>query len=206
MNEARPPTTDLTTDTALIRAYVSNLTNNDHKVVVLMHSYGGQVGTNALAGLSGVRHLIYMCASAFKTGATMLDYVRDFEHMDLMPLVFDYADDGSVVVRDPKTTLLGPVTDEAETETYLKSLVRWNGKCMDQPLTACAWKEIPVTYVHTKLDMTVPFVYQEKMVEEMRKEGVEVETVVLEGGHCPNLTMTGEVVGVVEGVAAKMAG
>jgi hypothetical protein len=51
MNEERPPTADLATDTAVIRSYVENLVQNGRTVAVILYSYGGQVGTNALVGL-----------------------------------------------------------------------------------------------------------------------------------------------------------
>ena len=90
-SDARPPNTHLETDTALIRSYAEALINNDHETLVLMHSYGGQVGTNALSGLNtsgrsieglfgGVSHLIYMTATAIAEGKCMIDPVRDFGH------------------------------------------------------------------------------------------------------------------------------
>ena len=77
---------------------------------------------------------------------------------------------------------------------------------MYQAIENCAWKEegIGVSYIMTSDDMTVPLDYQKSMVEEMRAQGKEVETVELETGHCPNVTMTKEVTDVVNGVVEKM--
>jgi hypothetical protein len=36
-----------------------------------------------------------------------------------MPLVFDFAEDNTVLCRDPKTTLIGPGVEDTELETYL---------------------------------------------------------------------------------------
>ena len=208
MNEARPPNTDLATDTALIRAYVESLIDAGRTVITIMHSYGGQVGTNALHGLGprthqlgGVAHLIYMCAFALPEGGSMVSKVKEFGHEHLLPLAFDFADDVSCVSRDPKTLLVGPGVDDAEMEIYLSSLVRWNGKSIYQTIEHCAWREIPVTYVYTSQDMTIPLDYQKSMVEHMQAEGQIVHTVELATGHCPNLTMTQDVVEVVINVA-----
>ena len=212
MNEARPPNTDLTTDTAMIRGYVESLVDAGHTVIAIMHSYGGQVGTNALYGLGlkdrtqhgksgGVINLIYMCAFALPEGGSMVGKVKEFGHEHLLPLAFDFADDDSCVNRDPKTLLIGPNVEDVEAEAYVSSLVRWNGKSMYQAITHCAWREIPVTYIYTSQDMTVPLDYQKSMVEHMQAEGQTVSTFELATGHCPNLTMTQEVVDIVTHVA-----
>ncbi|KAF2868592.1 Alpha/beta hydrolase fold-1 [Massariosphaeria phaeospora] len=220
VSPTRPPTANLATDTAIIRAYAEDLLAAGHTVLAIMHSYGGQVGTNALCGLSsaaraaqglrgGIAHLMYVAAFALPEATCMIDKVREFGHEELLPLAFDFADDMSVVSRDAKTLLVGPVTAgdeaEAELEAYVGGLVRWNGQCMYDKIERCAWREdVGVTYVHCTRDMTVPFDYQKSMVEGMRAAGREVRTVEVETGHCPNFTKTAEVVRAVEGVVRKM--
>ncbi|KAF4636522.1 hypothetical protein G7Y89_g1558 [Cudoniella acicularis] len=215
VNRSRPPNADLATDTVLVREYVENLVNSGHIIVAIMHSYGGQVGTNALHGLGvesrakqgkagGVEHLIYMCASALTEGGAMIDKVKEFGHEYLMPLAFDFAEDDSCVSRDPKLLLIGPGCDDAEVEAYAASFQRWNGKCMYQPITHCAWREIPVTYIYTLQDMTLPLVYQKSMVEGLQAEGKKVATVELDTGHSPNLTMTKGVVDTISKVVDEM--
>ena len=214
----RPPTADLSTDTFFIKSYVSSLVEAGRTVVVLMHSYGGQVGTNALHGLGvnsrrerglagGVAKLIYLCAFALPEGKSMGDKVKEFGHEELMPLVFDFDEDGSVLCRDARGVLIGDVKEkegggkglsEEEIEEYLGSLVRWNGKCMSDPLTGvAAWREIEVVYVYTRDDVCVPLAYQESMVRYLEGEGRKVETVLLETGHAPGLVDVEGVVGVV---------
>lgn len=180
-----------------------------------MHSYGGQVGTNALYGLGkkvhdggdagGVSHLIYLSAFALPAGGSMIGVVKEFNHMHLMPIAFDFAEDDSCVCFDPKSCLIGSGegASGAEIETYLASLVRWNGKCMYQEITNCAWADIPASYLYTSEDMTVPVTYQKWMVEKMEEQGRKVvQTVELTTGHSPNLTQTQEVVDFVNQVAA----
>lgn len=215
MNGARPPNTDLITDTELVRGYVESLVDAGRSVIVIMHSYGGQVGTNALHGLGlnsrvqhekplpgGVAHLIYMCAFALPEGGSMVGKVKEFGHEHLLPVAFDFADDNSCLNRDPKTLLVGPGIEDGEAEVYVSSLVRWNGRSMYQEVTQTAWREIPVTYIHTSQDMTVPLDYQESMVDRMKEEGQEVHTFNLDTGHCPNVIKTEEIVDIVNEVAA----
>ncbi|KAH6642854.1 Alpha/beta hydrolase fold-1 [Boeremia exigua] len=215
-SDARPPSGDLESDTAIIRSYAENLATDGHEFVVLMHSYGGQVGTNALSGLSvssrskqglagGVSHLVYMSATAVAEGKSMVDTVRAFGHEELMPLAFDVADDKSCVHRDPKLLVIGADGDvsEEEKDEYVKTFERWNAHCMYQPITAAraAWRDAPVSYIYLTADMTVPLDYQKSFVGGMEKEGVQVQTVSIDTGHCPNLTRPNEVVEIVRKIA-----
>ncbi|KAH7400551.1 Alpha/beta hydrolase fold-1 [Phaeosphaeria sp. MPI-PUGE-AT-0046c] len=210
MNGARPPTANLESDTQFIRDFVKGLVERGHTVAALMHSYGGQVGTNALYDLgsnkksAGVSQLIYMTAFAQEAGWSMIDKVEEFGQGDLIPLAFDFADDKTVVSRDPKTLLVGNTTlPESDVDAYLHTLARWNGQCMYDRITKTAWKDIPVSYIHTTQDMTVPFDYQKSMVEIMRKAGREVQTFEVETGHCPNFTATSAIVKAVEEILAR---
>ncbi|KAF2628890.1 alpha/beta-hydrolase [Macroventuria anomochaeta] len=215
-SDTRPPSADLESDTALIRAYVEDLVNSGLEILVLMHSYGGQVGTNALSGLSvsarfkegllgGVSHLIYMAATAITEGKSMVDTVRDFGHEDLLPLAFDFADDKSCVHRDPKLLLIGAddAVSEEEKDEYVATLGRWNGNCMYQPLTTAhaAWRDGPVTYIHTTGDMTVPLDYQKVFVNGMEEADVKVQRVSVNTGHCPNLTRPKEIAAILRKIA-----
>lgn len=65
----------------------------------------------------------------------MVGKVKEFGHEDLLPLAFNFAQDDSCVVRDPKTVLIGADVDDPGVEEYLASLVRCNGKSMYQTIT-----------------------------------------------------------------------
>lgn len=143
MNGARPPTADLYTDSEFVRSYVEGLVETGRDVVVLMHSYGGQVGTNCLVRLGaetrkrrgltgGVTRLVYIAAFAATEGSSKVDVVKDFGHEAMMPIAFDFADDDTCVSRGPKNLLVGPGHPEEELEAYVAGPARWHGKAMDQ--------------------------------------------------------------------------
>ncbi|KAG6354626.1 hypothetical protein INS49_004644 [Diaporthe citri] len=170
VNEARPPNAGLSDDSALIRSYVESLVRAGRSVAAIGHSYGGQVISNALYGLGvdaraakglkgGVSHLIYMAAFAVPEGVAMMDKVEKFGNMDLVPIAFHFADDGTCVSGDPKTLLIGPGPSDAEVEAYMKTFVSENA----------AWREIPVAYIKASADMTVPVHYQQHFINEMEK-------------------------------------
>ncbi|KAI1458759.1 alpha/beta-hydrolase [Annulohypoxylon moriforme] len=162
MNGTRPPDGDLVTDTALVRSCVVNLVEAGQIVIILLHSYGGQVGTNALHGLSyqarmsqglsgGVSHLIYMCAFILPEGWSTLNQAqsRGIENEKALQLKLAFDDEGYCTMAEPREQLINNVSDDAEAAAYISTLVPWNTKCMSQPLSHCAWKEIPIIYVHT---------------------------------------------------------
>ncbi|KAE8364747.1 Alpha/beta hydrolase fold-1 [Aspergillus caelatus] len=215
VNGARPPNTDLSSDTDLIRSYVESLAEAGREVVVLMHSYGGQVGTNALVGLGaetrkqqgrtgGVVRLIYIAAFAVTENNSMISVVEAFGHGELIPLAFDFAEDNSCVSRDPKNLIVGPGRSDEETDAYIAAMPRWNGKTMYQAVERCAWRDIPVSYIYSTADMTVPLDYQKSFVEKMREAGRDVDTFEVETGHCPTFTKFEEVAKIVDGVVSKL--
>ncbi|KAI4598511.1 hypothetical protein KJ359_002922 [Pestalotiopsis sp. 9143b] len=199
-NGARPPTANLTTDSQLIRGYAESLIRAGRRIVVIAHSYGGQVCSNALHGLGtkdrsgkglsgGVAALIYMSSFALPEGMAAFDKSKEFGNMDLIPLAFDIDEDKTAVPRDPRVAFVDPSIDEEEAEAFLKTLVRWNLHALFQPIEQAAWREIsPVVYIYTTEDMWVPIHYQQNIVECVEKEGVEVHTFELKTGHCPQIS------------------
>ncbi|KAK5996312.1 putative hydrolase R7-like protein [Cladobotryum mycophilum] len=213
MTQVRPPTAGLAQDSENVRLYAEKLADSGRQIVALMHSYGGQVGTNSLHGLGvqdrsekglsgGVSHLVYMCAFALPEGGSMAGLVNDMGHEALMPIAFDFAEDMTVLCRDPKGMLVGAHDDDKELQEYVDSLQRWNGQGMYDAISHSAWREIPVTYIFTTSDMTIPFDYQKSMVASLEEQGRSVQTYSLETGHCPNLTATASVVDVVNKVVS----
>ncbi|KAE8363807.1 Alpha/beta hydrolase fold-1 [Aspergillus caelatus] len=209
MNGAKPPNADLTTDTDLIRGYVESLASAGRTIVVIMHSYGGQVGTNALHNLGlndrkkqglvgGVSHLVYMCASLFTEGACILDIAKEFGTADQMANASDILE--LFPREDLKKLMAGPGVEDADAEALVSTLTRWNGDAMFQPLERCAWREIPSTYIHTTKDVAVPFEFQKVMVEKARAKGGAFEIVELDAGHGVYLSLTAEVVKIIDGV------
>lgn len=211
-NGKRPPNADLADDTALIRSYASSLIRAGRHVLVIAHSYGGQVCSNSLYGLGlearsdqglkgGVSQLVYMAAGAMVEGKSMMTWVEQHGHLDLMPVAFSFADneDGSGIVRDARLALVGayPEEMEAEVDAYLKTLVYFNGKSMHLPIDRAAWREIPVAYIFTKNDMCLPLDYQKAYVEELKGAGCGVQTFELDTAHAPQLTAVEDVVAIV---------
>lgn len=197
-NQIRPPKTDLYSDTAHVRETAEALVQSGRNVVVIAHSYGGQVCSNALHGLGsqarssqalegGISALVYISSYPLPEGSAALDKTEEFGNMDLIPLAFDIAEDQTAVPRDPRAAFVDPGVGDAVAEAYLGTLIRWNIKCLYQRTEHAAWREIPVAYIYTMADMLVPLHYQQSIVEGVEKAGVKVQTFEMNTGHCPHV-------------------
>ncbi|KAJ5611509.1 hypothetical protein N7528_008614 [Penicillium herquei] len=216
MNGTRPPTADLYTDSEAIRKYVTELVDAGRSIVAVMHSYGGQVGTNALVGLGaearkqqglpgGITRLVYIAGAANSVGQSMTTLMEKFGRMHMLDIAFDFADDGTCVMRQP-AGIVGPGLSDDELANYLAGLKRWNGMALSQPLKECAWKDIPVSYIHTtENDFTTPIHYQQAMVEAIRSAGHKVQTFELATGHCPNITKPEELATILDQIVTEVS-
>lgn len=153
----------------------------------------------------GVSHIVYLVGYALPEGKCSLDKFKEFGNIENMALVFDVAEDGSTVVRDPKAlfSLDGPGITEEDIAAYIKTLCRWSGKGMFQPIERAAWREIPVAYIHTTSDMSIPTAEQESMVALIEKVGRKVRTFTVKSGHCPNFNAAQSVADAVNQVASS---
>lgn len=207
-----PAKGDLETDTALIRSAAEELVKDGRTVIALLHSYGGQVGTNALYQLGvgerekqgltgGISHLIYLCAFILPQGWSTYDQAESMGTSNSLKgrLKLDIKDDGNCTMADPRGQLINNLSDEEAASAYIATLGPWSLKCMRQPLSHCAWKEIPATYIHTTKDETLRLASQQVMVKRIRESGLEdLTTLTLETDHCPHLTATDDVVGIIK--------
>ncbi|OJZ89217.1 hypothetical protein ASPFODRAFT_129226 [Aspergillus luchuensis CBS 106.47] len=219
LNGSRPPNAGLEEDSDLVRNYVESLVSAGREVLVLLHSYGGQVGTNALSdGLGinsrraeglpgGIVQLVYISGFAVTEGTSMMDVVFANGHGEFMDVAFDFADDRTCLPRDSSILVVGPTQrSDEETAAYFSTLKRWNGKGFDGKLQHVAWRPeeggIPnIAYICAKHDMTVPYDYQKGFIKTMQDAGCQVRTWELESGHSSMFTQCDEVVKIVHELA-----
>lgn len=215
VNEARPPNSSLNEDSTFIRRYVESLIRAGRTVVAIGHSYGGQVMSSALYGLGsearssqglkgGVSDLIYLAGYALQEGESTFGKFSEFGNLEALPVIMDRAEDHTAVLIKPTwfLGLEGSGLEETEIEAFLKTLARWNGAASVQPLEKAAWREIPVTYIHTLNDGSILFPEQQSMTSAIEKAGRKVQTFTLDTGHSPNLTATQDVVEIVNKVVS----
>ncbi|KAL3481485.1 hypothetical protein BJX99DRAFT_243526 [Aspergillus californicus] len=178
MNGARPSNSTVFTEANHIHRFVESLADTGREIVVLMHSYGDQVGTNGLNKLD----IQSRRAQNLPGGVVQLIYSMH-----------------GIVAAAGREQYFLAVMDE-EVQAYVSALGLWNGRCLYEGAWRSAWRDIPVTYLKTLRDMALPVSYQASMVEAIRAAGKEVEVVELNSGHSPHVTMTDALAEILHGI------
>lgn len=200
-----PPTATLSDDVTCIRQTVQSLVETGERVLMVMHSYGGAVATSALDGLSlaerkaagqpgGVIHLLYLCAYILDSGSTCWGVLQDAKMAHLWDQFIDTQADGMSFPKDPNLLFFSRLAEQNTVDKALPHLVRFPDVCLHTPTTGAAWKDIPTTYISTVADYSVPKIYQDVMLEKVKKAGVEVKVKTYEASHSLFITMEKEMV------------
>ncbi len=139
------PRFDLFDDAAHLRTKLQQI---DGPVVVVGHSYGGAVVSQAAAGLPNVVHLIYVCAFQLDVGESILGVVGAAPNWWLI-------DDDIVTPKDPLKLFFHDVAHELAAQAIAR-LKPFTLKATNQALTAAAWHTVPSTYIVAERDRAIP--------------------------------------------------
>ena len=132
------PGTSLADDAAHVQEIAG-----DGPVVLVGHSYGGAVITEAGASIPGVQHLVYLAAAMPDTGETMFELVSKRDTGVEMALAF--LDDGtSTLVIDEDDPPYDAETMARLTEVGLRPFAIAG---VMAPLSTAAWTTVPSTYL-----------------------------------------------------------
>jgi pimeloyl-ACP methyl ester carboxylesterase len=155
------PLGDLHGDAARLRGVLDSM---DAPVVLLGHSYGGAVITEA-GDHPSVAHLVYLCALAVDadetcaTAGTGDPAPADISHKGRIPLASTFVPsaDGTAitVTRDGAAALLYNDCDAESTEWALARLGPQPAVSFQQTPDAVAWRSKPSTYVVCANDQTI---------------------------------------------------
>ncbi|KAL4957630.1 hypothetical protein BDW69DRAFT_191480 [Aspergillus filifer] len=107
------------------------------RILMIMHSYGGAVGSEAVQGLAtpssptstapGVIHLLYLCAYILPPAVSVWDIVVEAGFDRFFDQYVETADDGSIFPLDPALMFFGgdETVPKAVIDEALKTLVRF---------------------------------------------------------------------------------
>ncbi|ORY72150.1 uncharacterized protein BCR38DRAFT_331480 [Pseudomassariella vexata] len=187
----------LAEDTAALRAELTTLADAGKDIVMVVHSYGGLVGSNAVEGLDyatraaagesgGVIMLIYMTAFASPADASLLDALGGVA----LPW-FDYSDDGNFVTpTDPKTIFYADVDDALSAEA-IAGLKQEPARIFTDDATFEPWNnDVEVGFFFTLEDQAIPYATQVAMASQF-PSGYFSQT--FNSSHSPFLSMPLEV-------------
>ena len=193
-NGSRPPNASLQDDVAAVNHLLRSLVDKDQDVLVVMHSYGGAVGTNAITkGLSavprssdnlpgGVVRLIYMCAFFLQPGET----VKSATHVDVDPVVV--AEDGTSTIKDPHQMFYHDL-DSSRAQKCIELLVPHSVKAFVGEVTETPWKDIPTAYFYCTQDKVLWYDWQRDQVRAAKEQGADVREESFDSSHSPFLSM-----------------
>ncbi|KAF3002877.1 hypothetical protein E8E13_000573 [Curvularia kusanoi] len=188
------PPEDTTQDIAAARSLVDTAIGDGNDVVVICHSWGGTIASAALEGYSksereqkglkgGVVKVGYMCAFMLDEGTSMTPEGGKY------PPWYDH--DGPVLTpNDPNVFYNG--LSEPEQAYWFSQLQKHSLPCLRTPVKGASWKTIPSSYLVCEQDLAIPAAFQEKMANDAKEKGADVQIERLDCGHSPFLVMPGE--------------
>lgn len=160
------------------------LAGTDGPTVVVAHSYGGTVATEAVTFESGVTHVLNVCAALLDVGESLLGTVGgqppawwDVHERHILPLT-------------PEVIFYNGVSPDL-TARSVASLRPQSRACFEDAVTRTAWREVPSTYVVCDADAAIPPAAQELLAQ---RAGAVVH---LDSGHSPMLSQPAELAAVV---------
>ena len=140
---------DLRTDVAVVRDAVGAVTG---PVVLVGHSYGGVVITDAAAGLDQVQRLVYVTGFVPDIGESLLDQITYGPLEWIVP-----AGEGLLGVAEDRAHDLfyGDVEPTVAAQAQARLLPQ-AAASFGQPVHNAAWRDVPSTYVVCSEDRCIP--------------------------------------------------
>lgn len=191
---------DLNDDTHAIKTEAKRLVDEGKTVMVVMHSYGGLIGSNAISedlslqsrrqkGLSGgVSRLFYFAAFILDEGKSVLGTFGESPNNDVKP-------GGRFTMKETASTIYHDLQPE-EAKYWASKIIDQSYAVQTTPITLTAYKHIPSTYVIAEDDHAVPLQYQEMFAG---TAGAEVKKIY--SGHSPQLSKPEELADLVVAAA-----
>jgi len=184
-----PSNPSMLDDIATVRTTVEKLVVADLEVVMVLHSAGGFLGSNAIEGLDvktrgekglkgGVTKLVILAGALWPEG---------FKHG---PLPFSVYNGGSFTCATPEKLLFNDL-DEAEAGRWIQAL-KTQPTDWDDTVTYCGWRHVPSVYLVCEADAVIPISLQLQFAE---AAGSRIEK--CGAGHMPMLSMPEKVVEVI---------
>ncbi|KAL1657035.1 hypothetical protein SLS61_000075 [Didymella pomorum] len=182
-----PPAT-LEDDAKHVRGVVEHLINEEggKEVVVLAHSYGGTVATEALEGLGakdgkGVKRLVFLSAVAPRVGENQVSAMKLEE--GFLPEVTDGYMHMDPVVMAPFVANDLPYAQAYE---YALQLPHHSAASFQSEVTKCAYKDIPLSYIFCERDMVISPEIQQRFIDTIEEvSGNKVDVKKIDAGHVP---------------------
>ncbi|KAF5262503.1 hypothetical protein FOXYS1_6772 [Fusarium oxysporum] len=192
---AEPPTKGLSDDVAAVRAVVEKLVEEGKKVMVVVHSYGGLVGAEAVKGLGlkqraqegktgGVIQLVYLSAFVMPKGASILGALGG-QYLPWMRVEGDY-----VYAETPDNIFYHDVDPETQTKA-IAALKHQSRRVYTDNVEYEPWHDVPCFFIFCDEDRAIPLAIQENLASTL---GSDAGSFHIKSSHSPFLSLPKETV------------
>ncbi|TLD19279.1 hypothetical protein PspLS_09924 [Pyricularia sp. CBS 133598] len=191
------PLKSLEDDVAAVRGVLARLAEENHDALLLCHSAGGLVASNSVEGVGNVAGVIYVTAFMVPRGRSLLDMQggRPFDWMEVLE---------DRVLANP--ALLPQVAfndlDGPAQEQCAKDMTHTSIKLFSSPSSYEPWSNgVNCGFVFCSEDNAVPLPIQQQMASQL---GTDAKTATVKAGHCPFISVPGELLEAVRTVAEQL--
>ncbi|KAF3013688.1 hypothetical protein E8E14_001102 [Neopestalotiopsis sp. 37M] len=204
------PPVGLLEDARCIRDELERLVSEDKDVIVVAHSYGGVVTTQAVEKIfskknrlengqrGGVLSLVYMCAFMLSMDTSL---AGTFEGK-LPPWIVIHNESGMCEPVSGEKVFYHDVEPPAERERAVGQLLQVPAVTQITPITHLAYLYHPVHYLYCTNDQALPYEVQQMMVQNVcQRYGVSFAEHHLNASHSPFLSMPERILEVVQQIA-----
>ena len=186
-------------DAAAVAAVIGSIKGS---IVLVGHSYGGPVITEAANGKSNVKALVYVAAFAPETGESSLSLSSKFPGSTLGDALQPVAlpDGGQDLYVQPLKFRAQFAADVPAGEASLMAATQRpvTAAALAEPSGAPSWKTIPSYAIYGSADLNIP----PAVLKFMAERAHTVKTVVIEGAsHALMVSHPGEVASLIEKAA-----
>lgn len=156
------PLTSLADDAHTVKKKLNVIAED---AILVGHSYGGMVISEAAAGRDDVDHLVFLCAFCPEPGESLNDLAKTGARVRLAD-GFRVDDDGRVTV-DPEIAPEALYGDCAVRDVFaaVSRLRPLQMPCFATKASAAAWQKIPATYVVCTEDQAIHVDLQRQMAK-----------------------------------------
>lgn len=207
--DSRPPKATLADDIAIVQKTAAELKAAGHPIIVLAHSFGGGVASNAItpdlyaaeprnASTPGVIRIVWLTTHLPLPGGTVSEIFD--RHGFLCDVDLQVNEDGTASVKNAVEAFYNDMP-QSVAELHAAQNVTHNFVALVQEKTTHApWKDIPSTFVYCDHDLAIKKPLQEAMIKDAEAEGGHFETVTLDAAHNPFLSAPNDVLNVLQKV------
>jgi pimeloyl-ACP methyl ester carboxylesterase len=165
-------------------------------VVVVGHSYGGNVITGAAAGNPQVKALVYLNAFAPDSGEKTSDLNGRYKAAPLSKAIVPDAANFLYIDRDKFHDLFAQDVSEAEARVMAATQKPIASAAFDQSVNSIAWKTIPSWYLVTQNDRAINPELQRFMAKRIGAKTTEIKS-----SHVPFISHPKEVAKLIKAAA-----